>query len=60
MGHKGSVSDVAGKANPELLDRYIEVEKKINHTFRDGFAIKSVREAIDNNYEPKNISDWVM
>ena len=51
---------IAGKANPELLDRYIEVEKKINHTFRDGFAIKSVREAIDNNYEPKNISDWVM
>lgn len=51
---------VAGKANSELLDRYIEVERKIGHTFRDGFAIESVREAIDNNYEPKSINDWVM
>ncbi len=51
---------VAGKANPELLDKYIEVERKIDHTFKDGFAIESVRDAIDNNYEPESISDWVM
>jgi len=52
---------VAGKANPRLLDRYIEVEKKIDHTFRDGFSIKEVREAIELGYEePNTISDWVM
>jgi len=51
---------VAGRANPELLDRYIAVERKIGHTFRDGFAIESVRDAIRDGYEPKNISDWVM
>lgn len=50
----------AGKANPDLLDRYCATEKKIGHTFRDGFAIKEVMEAIDNDYEPKAISDWVM
>ena len=51
---------MAGKSNPELLDRYIEVEKKIGHTFRDGFTIQSVRDAINNHYEPKKISDWIM
>jgi len=51
---------VAGKANPELLDRYIEVERKIGHTFKSGFAIESVRDAIADNYEPKIINDWIM
>jgi len=51
---------VAGKANPELLDRYIEIEQKINHTFKNKFAIVEVRTAIENNYEPKNIPDWTM
>lgn len=51
---------VAGVANPELLERYIQVEKKIGHTFKDGFAIESVQKAIANNYMPSNINDWVM
>lgn len=51
---------VAGRENPELLDRYIEVEKKIRHTFRDKFSIAEVKTAIDNGYQPKNISNWVM
>ena len=50
----------AGYANPELLDRYVEVEEKIGHTFKNGFAIKEVKEAIKKGYKPKNISDWVM
>lgn len=51
---------VAGKANPELLKRYIEVEKKINHTFKSGFAIKEVQDAIDKGYKPKSVANWVM
>ena len=51
---------VAGKANPELLDRYVEVEKRIGHTFKNNSSIASVKEAIEDGYEPKTISDWVM
>lgn len=42
------------------IERYIEVENKIGHTFRAGFSIASVRKAIDDNYQTKVISDWVM
>jgi 3'-phosphoadenosine 5'-phosphosulfate sulfotransferase (PAPS reductase)/FAD synthetase len=51
---------LAGKANPELLDRYVDVEKKIGHSFKDKLKIESVRDAINSNYKPKNINDWVM
>lgn len=51
---------IAGKENPELLDKYIAVENKIGHTFRYKFSISSVKEAIQNGYEPKKINDWVM
>lgn len=51
---------LAGEENPELLDRYIEVETRIGHTFKDKFSIKSVRTAIENNYKPRIIGDWVM
>lgn len=51
---------IAGIANPDLLDRYIETENKIGHTFKDGFSIASVKEAIKNGYKPKNISNWIM
>ncbi|WP_231464706.1 phosphoadenosine phosphosulfate reductase family protein [Pedobacter sp. Leaf132] len=51
---------IAGQHNPELLDRYVETEKKIGHKFRNGFAISSVKDAILNNYTPSIISDWIM
>lgn len=51
---------LAGRANPELLDRYIEVERKIGHSFRDGFYIESVRIAIEAGYKPRSVHDWVM
>ena len=51
---------LAGKANPKLLHRYVEVERKIGHTFRSDLALESVQKAIDNYYEPKVINDWVM
>lgn len=37
---------VAGKHNPELLDEYVAVERKIDHTFRDGFKIEEVKDAL--------------
>lgn len=51
---------LAGKENPELLDEYIRVEENIGHTFRNNFSIKQVKAAIQNGYQPKLISDWVM
>lgn len=51
---------LAGKANPELLDKYVAVEEKIGHTFRADLALREVKEAIAANYEPEKITDWVM
>ncbi len=38
---------IAGKHNPELLDEYCEIEKEINHDFKNGFKIAEVKEAIE-------------
>jgi len=51
---------IAGKHNPELLQEYVDTEREIGHTFRDGFSIKSVQEAIGSGYEPEIVNDWVM
>lgn len=51
---------IAAYENPELLDEYIEVEEKIGHTFRDGFSLKEVREAMRAGVKPKGVKDWVM
>lgn len=51
---------IAGKANPELLDKYIAVENKIKHTFQNGVSLSEVKAAINNNYNPSTVQDWVM
>jgi 3'-phosphoadenosine 5'-phosphosulfate sulfotransferase (PAPS reductase)/FAD synthetase len=51
---------VAGRANPELLDKYIEVEKVIDHTFRDKFSLQEVKDAIASDYDTGDLEDWVM
>lgn len=51
---------IAGKHNPELLDKYIAVEKKIGHTFKNGFAISEIKELINQGYAPQAVPDWVM
>lgn len=51
---------IAGKANPDLLDKYIAVENKIKHTFKNGFSLAEVKAAIHNNYNPSTVQDWVM
>ena len=51
---------IAGKANPELLDKYVKTEAKINHTFKNGSSIKDVQEAINQGYEPSIVTNWIM
>lgn len=51
---------IAGMHNRALLDRYIEVEDIIEHTFRHGFSLHEVRKAIEDGYVPKKIDNWIM
>jgi len=51
---------IAGIANPQLLDEYVEVESTINHSFKSNFWIKEVKQAIAEGYQPKTVTDWVM
>ncbi|SFU77309.1 3'-phosphoadenosine 5'-phosphosulfate sulfotransferase (PAPS reductase)/FAD synthetase [Pustulibacterium marinum] len=51
---------IAGIHNPELLDQYIEVEEKINHTFKADCSLASVKEAIQKGYKPKVVENWRM
>lgn len=51
---------VAGKANPKLLDEYVQVEKEIGHSFRQDLSLASVKEAIENGQEVKQIDNWIM
>jgi 3'-phosphoadenosine 5'-phosphosulfate sulfotransferase (PAPS reductase)/FAD synthetase len=51
---------VAGRENPELLEEYVRVEKEIGHTFRHGFSIAEVKQAIADGYAPKKIQNWNM
>ena len=37
---------LAGRANPELLEQYVQVEKRIGHTFRKDLALAEIQEAI--------------
>lgn len=51
---------IAGRENPALLDRYVAVEAKINHSFRNGFKIAEIKEAIEAGYQPKTVPSWTM
>jgi 3'-phosphoadenosine 5'-phosphosulfate sulfotransferase (PAPS reductase)/FAD synthetase len=51
---------LAGKHNRELLSEYVRVEKKIGHTFRNGFAIASIEERLERGEEPGEIQSWSM
>jgi 3'-phosphoadenosine 5'-phosphosulfate sulfotransferase (PAPS reductase)/FAD synthetase len=51
---------IAGKANPELLTEYVRVEKKIGHTFRNGFRLEEIQEAIARGEQPGAITTWNM
>lgn len=45
---------IAGKHNPELLDRYVQAEQRMGHTFRDKFRIGEVKEALDEGADVPN------
>ncbi len=48
---------IAAEHNPELLDEYIRVENKIQHTFRKNFSIAELK---DNRELTEDVRDWNM
>lgn len=52
---------IAGRANPDLLDEYCELETEIGHTFRQGLSINSIRDAIRDGEQLQAMSGaWNM
>lgn len=51
---------LAGRHNRALLDRYVEVEEKIAHSFTKKLRIADVRDALDRGEEPGPITTWEM
>jgi len=50
---------IAGKENPTLLERYVETEKAIGHTFKNGFKIESIKQRLDAGEQPPTrASGW--
>lgn len=52
---------IAGEHNRPLLDEYVAVEKAIGHTFRQGFAIGEIADALDRGERASsvNAADWM-
>ena len=51
---------LAGKHNRELLEEYVALEREIGHTFKKGFKLESILEALVAGEDPGKIQDWVM
>jgi len=51
---------IAGKHNPELLDKYVALEQKMGHDFRHGFKIESVRDALARGEQAGVAASWNM
>jgi 3'-phosphoadenosine 5'-phosphosulfate sulfotransferase (PAPS reductase)/FAD synthetase len=51
---------IAGRENPELLNKYVALEEKIGHTFQNGSKIADIKALIEQGYEPKNVQNWTM
>jgi 3'-phosphoadenosine 5'-phosphosulfate sulfotransferase (PAPS reductase)/FAD synthetase len=50
---------LAGKHNPELLEEYVRVERKIGHRFRPELSLAEVQAAVRAG-ESRPVADWSM
>jgi len=52
---------LAGHHNKELLSQYVEVEKKIGHTFKKSLPIVQIQEAVMRGEQPRGkVAVWCM
>lgn len=51
----------AGRANPDLLEKYVRLEEEIGHTFQHNKPIADIKKAIEDGEEVNDIpGDWNM
>jgi 3'-phosphoadenosine 5'-phosphosulfate sulfotransferase (PAPS reductase)/FAD synthetase len=51
---------LAGRHNPGLLAQYVEVERRIGHTFRRELPLADVQAALQRGEQPGPVQDWAM
>jgi len=52
---------IAGQHNPELLAKYVAVEERIGHTFKNGSSLAEIKAALDRGERAAGpIGDWNM
>ena len=51
---------LAGRNNPELLAEYVDVERRIGHTFKVELSMADVARAVSENEEQEVVSSWRM
>jgi 3'-phosphoadenosine 5'-phosphosulfate sulfotransferase (PAPS reductase)/FAD synthetase len=51
---------LAGRHNPELLRKYVAVEKAIGHKFKADLSLAEVLAEVESGQEPVAVSDWKM
>lgn len=51
---------LAGKHNRELLAEYVATEEEIGHSFRHGFKIAEIQEALERGESAGSVEDWRM
>lgn len=53
-----SALTIAAKHNPELFQKYVDVEKKIGHTFRHNFSLEEVKKDGESGKAPEKGENW--
>lgn len=51
---------LAGAHNPGLLSRYVEVEKRIGHTFKKDLSLADVKRDLESGVKPEAVASWAM
>src|SRR3954451_23957392 len=51
---------LAGKHTPELLEEYVQLERRIDHRFRLELPLAEVQKALANGEKPGPVADWAM
>ncbi len=51
---------LAGKLRPDLLDRYVQVEREIGHTFKPKLSLFQIQQAIEAGEPVGAVADWRM
>jgi 3'-phosphoadenosine 5'-phosphosulfate sulfotransferase (PAPS reductase)/FAD synthetase len=51
---------LAGRLRPKLLDKYVQVEREIGHTFKIDVALVDIQKAIAAGEDAEPVADWRM